>query len=64
MTHVDTAELYGEAELVVAAAIRDRSLLRLGNDRLDCYLLHWRSEYPLKAAGDLRAFANGDSVLT
>jgi len=73
MTHIDTAEMYGEAELVVAAAIQDRreevflvdkvlpqnasargtilacgrSLLRLATDRLDCYLLHWRGEYPL-----------------
>jgi diketogulonate reductase-like aldo/keto reductase len=73
MTHIDTAEMYGEAELVVAAAIRDRrdevflvdkvlpqnasargttlacrrSLLRLATDRLDCYLLHWRGQYPL-----------------
>ena len=74
MTHIDTAEKYGEAELLVAAAIQDRreevflvdkvlpqnasasgallacrrSLLRLGTDRLDCYLLHWRGEYPLE----------------
>src|SRR5437867_8092588 len=26
----------------------NRSLLRLGTDRLDCYLLHWRGEYPLE----------------
>ena len=25
-----------------------RSLARLGTDRLDCYLLHWRGEYPLE----------------
>ena len=74
MTHIDTAEMYGEAELVVAAAIegrRDevflvdkvlpqnasakgtvlacgRSLRRLATDHLDCYLLHWRGEYPLE----------------
>ncbi|MGE0060233.1 MAG: aldo/keto reductase, partial [Dehalococcoidia bacterium] len=24
MTHIDTAEMYGDAELLVAAAIRDR----------------------------------------
>ena len=73
MTHVDTAEMYGDAEAVVAEAIvgrRDevflvskvlpgnasrqgtiaaceRSLARLGTDRLDGYLLHWRGEYPL-----------------
>jgi diketogulonate reductase-like aldo/keto reductase len=26
----------------------DRSLARLETDRLDCYLLHWRGEYPLE----------------
>ena len=74
MTHVDTAEMYGEAELVVAEAIEgrrdevflvskvlpsnasrtgtvracERSLARLGTDRLDCYLLHWRGQHPLE----------------
>ncbi|MBU2107662.1 MAG: aldo/keto reductase [Alphaproteobacteria bacterium] len=74
MTHVDTAEMYGEAELVVAEAIEgrrdevflvskvlpsnasrtgtvracERSLVRLGTDRLDCYLLHWRGQHPLE----------------
>jgi diketogulonate reductase-like aldo/keto reductase len=74
MTHIDTAEMYGDAELVVAQAIAgrrdevflvdkvlpsnasragtlaacDRSLARLQTDRLDCYLLHWRGEYPLE----------------
>jgi diketogulonate reductase-like aldo/keto reductase len=73
MTHIDTAEMYGDAELVIAEAIvgrRDevflvskvlpgnasrrgavlaceRSLARLGTDRLDCYLLHWRGAHPL-----------------
>jgi diketogulonate reductase-like aldo/keto reductase len=73
MTHIDTAEMYGDAELVIAEAIgsrrdevflvskvlpqnasRDgvieaceRSLSRLGTDRLDCYLLHWRGRIPL-----------------
>jgi diketogulonate reductase-like aldo/keto reductase len=74
MTHIDTAEMYGDAELVVGEAIAgrrdglflvskvlpqnatqdgvvaacERSLARLGTDRLDCYLLHWRTdEYPL-----------------
>ena len=73
MTHIDTAEMYGDAEEVVAEAIAgrrdevflvskvlpanasrrgtiaacERSLARLGTDRLDCYLLHWRGEYPL-----------------
>src|SRR3954466_16261277 len=26
----------------------ERSLARLRTDRLDCYLLHWRGEYPLE----------------
>jgi len=26
----------------------EKSLTRLRTDRLDCYLLHWRSEYPLE----------------
>lgn len=73
MTHIDTAEMYGEAEPVVGAAIAgrrddvflvskvlpqnasragvvaacERSLQRLGTDRLDCYLLHWRGSHPL-----------------
>lgn len=73
MTHIDTAEMYGDAELLIAEAIsgrRDevflvskvlphnastagvieacqRSLSRLGTDRLDCYLLHWRGRIPL-----------------
>jgi diketogulonate reductase-like aldo/keto reductase len=76
MIHIDTAEMYGDAELVVAEAIggrRDevflvskvlpgnasrngtiaaceRSLARLRTDRLDCYLLHWRGQYPLEDA--------------
>jgi diketogulonate reductase-like aldo/keto reductase len=74
MTHIDTAEMYGDAELVVADAIAgrrdevflvskvlpdnasrrgtvqacERSLKRLKADRLDCYLLHWRGQYPLE----------------
>jgi diketogulonate reductase-like aldo/keto reductase len=73
MTHVDTAEMYGDAELFVGEAIAgrrdevflvskvlpgnasragtiaacERSLKRLGTDRLDAYLLHWRGRYPL-----------------
>src|SRR5690242_12409476 len=73
MTHVDTAEMYGDAEEIVAEAIAgrrdevflvskvlprnasrrgtiaacERSLRRLGADRLDCYLLHWRGSHPL-----------------
>lgn len=75
MSHIDTAEMYGDAELVVGAAIKgrretlflvskvlpgnatregaiaacERSLKRLGTDRLDCYLLHWRGRHPLAA---------------
>lgn len=74
MTHIDTAEMYGDAELVIADAIAgrrdevflaskvlpgnasrrgtvqacERSLKRLGTDHLDCYLLHWRGQYPLE----------------
>ncbi|WP_424627141.1 aldo/keto reductase [Bradyrhizobium sp. SYSU BS000235] len=74
MTHIDTAEMYGDAELVIADAISgrreevflvskvlpsnasrrgtmqacERSLKRLKTDRLDCYLLHWRGQYPLE----------------
>jgi diketogulonate reductase-like aldo/keto reductase len=49
MSHIDTAEMYGDAELVIADAITacERSLKRLKTDRLDCYLLHWRGSYPL-----------------
>jgi diketogulonate reductase-like aldo/keto reductase len=92
MNHIDTAEMYGDAELVVAQAIAgrrdeaflvskvlpsnasqrgtitacERSLKRLQTDRLDCYLLHWRGQYPLEetvaafeqlvAAGKIRSW--------
>ena len=92
MTHIDTAEMYGDAELVIAEAIAgrrddvflvskvlpsnasrrgtiaacERSLARLGTDRLDCYLLHWRGSFPfaetvaafeqLVAAGKIRSW--------
>lgn len=75
MNHIDTAEMYGDAELIVGEAIAtrrdalflvskvlpsnasragtiaagERSLKRLGTDRLDCYLLHWRGQQPLEA---------------
>jgi diketogulonate reductase-like aldo/keto reductase len=73
MDHIDTAEMYGDAEDMVGEAIAgrrdkvflvskvlprnasrhgtlracERSLARLGTDRLDCYLLHWRGDHPL-----------------
>jgi diketogulonate reductase-like aldo/keto reductase len=89
-TLIDTAEMYADAELVVAEAVKgrrdglflvskvlpsnasragtiaacERSLKRLGTDRLDLYLLHWRGGVPLaetvaafetlKAAGKIR----------
>jgi diketogulonate reductase-like aldo/keto reductase len=75
MTHIDTAEMYGDAELVVGEAIKgrrdelfivskvlptnasragvvaacERSLRRVGTDRLDCYLLHWRGSHTLES---------------
>ena len=78
MTHIDTAEMYGDAEVVVADAIAgrreevflvskvlpgnasrrgtiqacERSLRRLKTDRLDCYLLHWRGQYPLEETAE------------
>lgn len=74
VNHIDTAEMYGDAELVVGEAIAgrrdevflvskvlpgnaslrgtlaacERSLTRLGTDRLDCYLLHWRGSISLE----------------
>lgn len=75
LTHIDTAEMYGNgaSERIVAKAIRgrrdqvfvvskvlpsnasrrgtvqacERSLVNLGTDHLDCYLLHWRGSHPL-----------------
>jgi diketogulonate reductase-like aldo/keto reductase len=91
MTHIDTAEMYGEAELVVGAAIQhrredvflvdkvlpenasaegtvlacQRSLRRLETDRLDCYLLHWRGEYPLEETfGAFEQLRNAGSILS
>jgi diketogulonate reductase-like aldo/keto reductase len=83
MTHVDTAEMYGQGEVeeLVGEAIAgrrdevflvskvlpenasrrgtiaacERSLKRLGTDRLDAYLLHWPGDHPL--ADTLAAFA-------
>lgn len=81
MTLIDTAEMYGDAEEVVADAIAgrrsevflvskvlpenagrrraveacERSLRRLGTDRIDLYLLHWRGAVPLSET--LAAFA-------
>jgi len=74
MFHIDTAEMYGDAEEIVGEAIAgrrgevflvskvlpenasragtieacERSLDRLDTDWLDCYLLHWRGQYPLE----------------
>src|ERR1700761_4044854 len=76
MTHVDTAEMYGNGavESLVGEAIAgrrdevflvtkvlpsnasrrgtlaacERSLSRLGTDRIDLYLLHWPGSYPLE----------------
>lgn len=74
LAHIDTAEMYGEAEPLVGAAIAgrrdgvflvskvvpgnagragivaacERSLRRLGTDRLDSYLLHWPGQHPLE----------------
>jgi diketogulonate reductase-like aldo/keto reductase len=74
MTHIDTAEMYGDAEVVIRDAIAgrrdevvlvskvlpsnasgqgtiaacERSLRRLGTDRLDGYLLHWPGSHPLE----------------
>jgi diketogulonate reductase-like aldo/keto reductase len=36
------------ASLSGTVAACERSLKRLGTDRLDCYLLHWRGRYPLE----------------
>jgi diketogulonate reductase-like aldo/keto reductase len=36
------------ASLSGTVAACERSLMRLGTDRLDCYLLHWRGRYPLE----------------
>jgi diketogulonate reductase-like aldo/keto reductase len=75
LTHIDTAEMYGDgaAERFIGKAIAGRrkdvflvskvlptnasktgavqacekSLRRLGTERLDCYLLHWRGRVPL-----------------
>jgi diketogulonate reductase-like aldo/keto reductase len=74
MTHIDTAEMYGDAEEIVGEALAgrrnevflvskvlpqnaslsgtiaacERSLARLNTEYLDCYLLHWRGQYPLE----------------
>ena len=75
LTHIDTAEMYGDgaAERIIGKAIAglrdevflvskvlpenasrrgtiracEQSLQRLGQERLDCYLLHWRGATPL-----------------
>ncbi len=75
LTHIDTAEMYGDgaAERIIGKSLAGRrdevflvskvlpgnastagtleacekTLKRLGTERLDCYLLHWRGRYPL-----------------
>jgi diketogulonate reductase-like aldo/keto reductase len=75
LTHIDTAEMYGDgaaertigkviagrrdevflvskvlptnASTTAAVQACEKSLKRLGTERLDCYLLHWRGRYPL-----------------
>lgn len=91
MTHIDTAEMYGDAEEVVAKAIAgrrdevflvskvlpqnasragvrqacERSLARLGTDRLDCYLLHWRGSHPLEDTFEgFEALRRGGKILS
>lgn len=82
LTHVDTAEMYGDGrvEEIVGQALRgrrdevflvskvlpsnasyegtlracERSLARLGTDRLDLYLLHWPGPHPFEET--VRAF--------
>jgi diketogulonate reductase-like aldo/keto reductase len=82
LTHVDTAEMYGDGrvEEIVGRALRgrrdeiflvskvlpsnasyegtlracERSLARLGTDRLDLYLLHWPGPHPFEET--VRAF--------
>jgi diketogulonate reductase-like aldo/keto reductase len=46
--------LPGNASRSGTIAACERSLARLGTDRLDCYLLHWRGEHPLE--GTIAAF--------
>ncbi len=38
----------GNASTSGTIAACERSLARLRTDRLDCYLLHWRGQYPLE----------------
>jgi diketogulonate reductase-like aldo/keto reductase len=40
--------LPGNSSKQATLAACDRSLMRLGTDRLDCYLLHWRGRVPLQ----------------
>ncbi|MEP6716947.1 MAG: aldo/keto reductase [Terriglobia bacterium] len=46
--------LPGNATETGTIAACEKSLARLGTDRLDCYLLHWRGRHPLE--GTVRAF--------
>lgn len=90
MSLIDTAELYDDAELVVAEAIRgrregvflvskvlpsnasrrgtiqaaERSLRRLGTDRMDLYLLHWEGSHPLEETLEaFRELRQGGKIL-
>jgi diketogulonate reductase-like aldo/keto reductase len=43
----------------------EQSLARLGTDRLDCYLLHWRGSYPLEeTVGALESLAASGKILS
>lgn len=91
MTHVDTAELYGDGvvETLVGRAIAgrrdavylvskvlpsnasrsgtiaacERSLARLGTDRLDLYLLHWPGRFALaETVAGMRALVDAGKI--
>lgn len=42
----------GNASIAGTIASCEASLVRLDTDRLDCYLLHWRGDYPLEDTFD------------
>jgi len=48
-----------------AIAACESSLARLGTDRLDCYLLHWPSQYPLEETiGAFEALVTSGKILS